>query len=382
MDKIQNGRYSTMLVKIRLSIFTIQEIINMIQTKRILPGLVAGAMLLGLMSTPASATEVVVAVEQVFEKTVDNFIVLYDSSSSMKKKYPGTDMTSLEAARKILSEANRTLPNLDWNAGIYVFTPGDVPSIHTVKVALPVGPYDEATFGKAVEKLHTKASGPTLLQDGLNEAGKVIADLKGKTAVFVFTDGTYTEGQRDQMKPLAMAKELVSKYDTCIYAISSATGETEKKLIRNISELNECSMVIPFDQLLGRPGYTTGALYRVINAVIAVDVTDGILFDFNKSELKDSDKAQIQELGLLMETMPTLQAVLAGFTDGVGSEGYNLELSKRRSEAVRDYLLANFKIDRERVTLNWYGKADPIASNQTAEGRTLNRRVAVIVTAM
>ncbi|MBW2329200.1 MAG: OmpA family protein, partial [Deltaproteobacteria bacterium] len=70
------------------------------------------------------------------------------------------------------------------------------------------------------------------------------------------------------------------------------------------------------------------------------------------------------------------------YTDGVGSEGYNLELSKKRSEAVRDYLLGKFKIDKDRITLNWYGKADPIASNQTPEGRAANRRVVGILSLM
>ena len=102
----------------------------------------------------------------------------------------------------------------------------------------------------------------------------------------------------------------------------------------------------------------------------------------NKSVLKDADIAQLQELGATMEKKTNLQVVLAGFTDGVGSEGYNLELSKKRAEAVRDYLMANFKIDKDRIVLNWYGKADPIASNQTAEGRALNRRVAIVVTGM
>ncbi|HBH32350.1 MAG TPA: hypothetical protein DDX81_10720 [Desulfofustis sp.] len=64
------------------------------------------------------------------------------------------------------------------------------------------------------------------------------------------------------------------------------------------------------------------------------------------------------------------------------SAARHMALSKKRSEAVRDYLLTHAKLDKSRVTLQWYGKADPIASNQTDEGRALNRRVSVILTNM
>ena len=356
----------------------------MMQTKKFWTSLTAGAVMMGMMSSPVLATEVVVAVEEVFTKTVDNFIVLYDSSSSMAGKYAETTMTKIQAEREVLTEANNTLPNLDWNAGIFIFTPGEKVKLHerAFMTVLPMGPYNKATFGKAVESLPVAASGPTLLQNGLVEVDKVINGLKGKTAVFLFTDGTYSADSRQELKPLALAKTLVRKYDTCIYAVSGATGQTEKALVKAMSELNECSMAIPFDKLLGSPGYTTGALYTAKAKVIAVDVTDGILFDFDKSELKDADMAQLKELGTTMEKKTNLRVVLAGFTDGEGSEGYNIGLSKRRAEAVRDYLLTNFKIDKNRITLHWYGKADPIASNQTAEGRALNRRVAVILTNM
>ena len=354
------------------------------RTKKLGAMLTAGAMLMGLASSSVLATEVVVAVEEVFEKTVDNFIVLYDSSSSMGQKYAETDMTEIEAERMILAEANNTLPNLDWNAGLYIFTPGKQIKMgeKSFTTVLPVGPYSKATFGKAVESLPVTPAGPTFLQSGLSEVDNIIGKLKGKTAVFLFTDGTYSPDNRYELKPLALAKTLVRKYDTCIYAVSSATGGAESDLVKAMGQLNECSMVIPFDKMLGHPGYTTGVLYKVKDKVIAVDVTDGILFDFNKSELKDADIAQLQELGATMEKKTNLQVVLAGFTDGVGSEGYNLELSKKRAEAVRDYLLGNFKIDNDRIVLNWYGKANPIASNQTPEGRALNRRVAIVVTGM
>ena len=352
------------------------------QKKKIFGLLTAGAVLLGFIASPVVAAEIVVEARQVFEKTVDNFIVLYDSSSSMGDKYAETDMTEIEAERKVLTEANNTLPNLDWNAGLFVFTPGSAPAAGSFKTVLPMGPYNKATFGKAIESLPVHPQGPTLLQSGLAEVDNIIAKLKGKTAVFIFTDGTYSEDKRYELKPLALAKTLVRKYDVCIYAVSGATGVAERELVKDMASLNDCSMVIPFDKLLGHPGYTTGALYRVTGEAVEVAAADGIFFDFDKADIKPEYHEKMQKLGKIMVDNPKARLVLAGYTDGKGSEGYNMDLSKRRAEAVRDYLLANFKIDKDRITLQWYGKADPIASNQTPEGRAANRRVVGILSLM
>ena len=354
---------------------------KMIQTKRIWTLLTTSCALVGLMASPLLATEVVVEVKKVFEKTVDNVIVLFDSSGSMAEKYGNSDLTRLEAERMIIEEANMTLPNLDWNMSFYSFTPKAFSKelfANPLRVISPMTPYSKESLAETIKVLPTKASGPTLLQHALKELDAVIAGLQGKTAILVFTDGTYTK-MENAPTPLELAKKLVEKYDTCIYAVSSATGENEKKLIERMSKLNECSMVVPFFELLGNPGYTTGALYKVIEKVDLIDIADGVLFDFNKADLKEKYQAKIQNLGIFLEKNPGVRVVLAGYTDGVGSEGYNMELSRKRSEAVRDYLLANSKVEKNRVTLQWYGKSDPVASNQTEEGRALNRRVDAIL---
>jgi OOP family OmpA-OmpF porin len=356
----------------------------MLNTKKIRIMLSIGAVLLGWLASPVCATLIIVETEEVFEKTVDNVVVLYDSSGSMSEKYGDTDLTRIEAARMILMEANRTLPNLDWNMGFYSFTPAAF-SMDTLtapfKTISPMAPYSKESVAKAIEALPTKASAPTLLQHALVEVKKMLGKLQGKTAIIVFTDGTYSKIDTNET-PLTLAKKMVAEYDTCIYAVSSATGEKEQDLIEAMSQLNECSMVIPFFELLGQPGYTTGALYKVIEKTVAIDIVDGILFDFNDSTLKSEYHGKLNELGVFLEMNPKVQLFLAGYTDGVGSEGYNMALSKKRSEAVRDYLLTHAKLDKSRVTLQWYGKADPIASNQTDEGRALNRRVSVILTNM
>jgi OOP family OmpA-OmpF porin len=349
-------------------------------TKKLCTILTGSAILIGLGASQAAGAELIIESKIAFEKTVDNFLVLYDSSSSMAGKYADTDMPRIIAEQKGLAEANATLPPLDWNAGIFIFTPGAAPSIQgSFKTVLPMEPYNKDTFGQAIETLPTTATGPTLVQAALAEADNIIKNLNGKTALFIFTDGTYTKDSRYELNPLAQARKLVRKYNTCIYAVSSATGQTERELVKAMTSLNECSMVIPFDKLLGHPGYTTGALYKVTQEAINVAVGGEVLFDFNKADIKPEYHEKLDRTGKVMAANPNTRLVLAGYTDGKGSEGYNMELSRKRAEAVRDYLLAKFKIDKERITLHWYGKADPVASNQTPEGRAKNRRVVGIL---
>jgi len=118
---------------------------------------------------------------------------------------------------------------------------------------------------------------------------------------------------------------------------------------------------------------------QVTENAVTIDIVHNILFDFNKSVLKNEYNAKLQELAVFLEKNPNVRLVLAGYTDGVGSEGYNLVLSKKRAESVFDYLMAHSRIDKNRVSLEWHGKANPTASNQTEEGRALNRRVSVIL---
>jgi OOP family OmpA-OmpF porin len=70
-----------------------------------------------------------------------------------------------------------------------------------------------------------------------------------------------------------------------------------------------------------------------------------------------------------------MQVELAGYTDNVGSASYNLKLSQKRAEAVKEYLTVEQNIDASRIQAKGYGKENPVASNDTDEGRERNRRV-------
>ncbi|MDI3316001.1 MAG: OmpA family protein [Mycobacterium sp.] len=101
---------------------------------------------------------------------------------------------------------------------------------------------------------------------------------------------------------------------------------------------------------------------------------DGVTFEFNKTRLRPDAQTILKWVVDIMKKYPDMNVEIAGYTDSIGSDAYNLKLSQRRAEAVRDYLVSQ-GIESSRVTPKGYGKADPVASNATAEGRERNRRV-------
>jgi outer membrane protein OmpA-like peptidoglycan-associated protein len=103
-----------------------------------------------------------------------------------------------------------------------------------------------------------------------------------------------------------------------------------------------------------------------------------VLFDTGKAELKGGAVVTISKISDFMKTYPTRKLLVEGFTDSRGPDAYNLDLSERRANTVRAALIAS-GVETERIAVRGYGESFPVASNETAEGRQLNRRVEVII---
>ena len=121
-----------------------------------------------------------------------------------------------------------------------------------------------------------------------------------------------------------------------------------------------------------------GAKVERVGEGIKITFSSGILFDVDKSNLKDPYKGELAQLATILNKYEDTNILLAGHTDSTGSEEYNLELSRRRAGSVANYL-ATQNVNRVRFATEGYGKTDPIASNETAEGRAQNRRVEVAI---
>ncbi len=103
-----------------------------------------------------------------------------------------------------------------------------------------------------------------------------------------------------------------------------------------------------------------------------------VLFDTGKSELNSGAARKLDQLAQFLSEHKDRRVQIDGFTDSVGSDSYNQELSQRRANAVKNALLAR-GIDSTRINTEGYGKAFPVASNAESSGRQLNRRVEVVI---
>ncbi|MCS7162195.1 MAG: OmpA family protein [Bacteroidia bacterium] len=102
-----------------------------------------------------------------------------------------------------------------------------------------------------------------------------------------------------------------------------------------------------------------------------------IFFDFAKADLRPESEVELEEVVRLLQANPSWRVEIQGHTDSLGSAAYNLELSQRRAEAVRQYLLRR-GIAATRLSAKGYGATRPIADNSTEAGRALNRRTEIL----
>jgi OOP family OmpA-OmpF porin len=105
---------------------------------------------------------------------------------------------------------------------------------------------------------------------------------------------------------------------------------------------------------------------------------ENIFFDIGEAELLPHSYIELQKLLQLLQTYPSMIIEISGHTDIDGNDEYNLQLSTRRAKAVVEYLISE-GISPHRTFYNGYGSSRPIAENNTALGKQLNRRVEFLI---
>jgi outer membrane protein OmpA-like peptidoglycan-associated protein len=123
-----------------------------------------------------------------------------------------------------------------------------------------------------------------------------------------------------------------------------------------------------------------GAKVERVGEGIKITFDSGLLFDVDKAALKPQSKENLQKLASILQKYEDTNILLEGHTDNTGSDEHNLQLSRLRSQAVGNFL-ASLKVNPARFTIMGYGESQPMAANDTAEGRQINRRVDLAVMA-
>jgi outer membrane protein OmpA-like peptidoglycan-associated protein len=179
------------------------------------------------------------------------------------------------------------------------------------------------------------------------------------------------QGERDQIMLAARSSEAANAQ----YAAANA-----KQAAVNSKQVAD-SALVQRDQANAE----TARVQAELDALKATPTSRGmvltlgdVLFDTGRAELKPGATRKLDQLGQFLAEHPDRRVQIDGFTDSVGTDSYNEELSQRRANAVRTALLSR-GVDASRIGTEGYGKSYPVADNADSGGRQLNRRVEVVI---
>jgi|SRR5579859_4450384 len=165
------------------------------------------------------------------------------------------------------------------------------------------------------------------------------------------------QGERSKIQLAARTREV----DTANVATSAALGQ------RDQATDQAARLQAEVDQLKAKP--TPRGLVLTLGDV---------LFDTGRAQLNPGSARKLDQLAQFLTEHPERRVQIDGFTDSIGTESYNQDLSQRRADAVRSSLIAR-GIDSSRIGSQGYGKSFPVADNTDTGGRQLNRRVEVVI---
>ena len=345
-----------------------------------------------------------------YTSKVDNFIILFDASSSMR--HTSNQSTKFDIAKTLVYAMNGSLPELGQTAGLRSF--GHAPDLSKEKTVLFYGMEKYATknLDKGIDKI-TKAGGFTPGGTALDAARDDLDGLSGNmNAVIIISDG---EDRGSEVLPAA--KKLKEQYGSaiCFYPIHVGDSKDGAALLQEIADIGGCGFFSTADELMTYagmgdfvemvflneksapapkapvvsvkkdsdndgvydeddkcPGTPAGA---AVNAV-GCWTLDNILFDFDKTEIKSAAYPLLDNVVAILKKNPDMKVLLSGHCDNVGTHEYNLDLSQRRANAVRDYIVRKGILWKSLDTQG-FGFTQPVALNGTDSGRAMNRRVEV-----
>jgi OOP family OmpA-OmpF porin len=337
---------------------------------------------------------------------IQGFEILSDLSSSMRRisACPG-GLIKQEAVNTLLRRMNHRIPSQPYLSALRVFgykqawTRSDYTTLY-------FGPakYDRGAMEEAIGRLFA-ADSISPFGFALSSSENELAVMNNPKAILMFADFEVTT---DPGAPVDKAKAIRRKYgdETKIYTFYITRQTAAERLAKDIAKagggkdysvcelLNsgdsfEAMMTEIFgpadlppcadtdrdgvcDQADVCPSTPAGAPVDERGCWIAAYSQ---FFDFDKAEVKSAFHPRLKFAAELIVKNPAMgQVIIAGHTDGKGTDAYNMDLGRKRAEAVKE-LLVKFGAPADRLVVESFGKSRPIATNDTEEGRAKNRRV-------
>lgn len=361
---------------------------------------------------------------------VDNFLVILDASGSMTKTYRGTGLTGskFEVSKEILNRLNQTIPDLSLNSGLRSFGFTSCLSWNWTVLNYGMSKYNKTDFNTGLNS-QACASGGSFMGAALDEAVSDLESSQGEIAVLIASDG-----YPDREGALPYAQNLKNQYGSrlCIYTIWVGNLESGKQLMQQLADAGECGFAVAaqdiaspdamgkfvdriflhqnldkdgdgvVDKLDQCPNTPRGVKVDAVGCPLDSDgdgvadyldkcprtprgitvnevgcwVGGKVLFDFDKDIIKPETYPLLDELAghLKKSDASGVQIEIDGHTDSVGAPAYNMDLSKRRANAIRDYLIKQ-GVEPNKLIGKGFGSTQPLYPNDSEANRAKNRRV-------
>lgn len=339
---------------------------------------------------------------------IESFVIILDASASMEDEYTGAvnkGHPKFTVAKDILMRMNNTLPEIDINSALVTFGHGFFKHADKTFIVYELKKHSRGLLENALNE--------AAIPQGCSPAGNAIKDAKnllltsgGQNAVILVSDGEQLIGS-----PLTRAQDLKEMYGSrvCLYTIfvgNTAEGEQE---LRDLTREVKCGFSVTADEIASSENMADFVKKVFLTAIpkqgsdidsdgdgiydkddecpdtpkgAIVDsrgcwVVKGVTFDYKKWDVKEEFDSNLSNIVDVLQKNPDMHIRIEGHTDNIGSMEYNIDLSQKRAQAVKDYLVEK-GIDASRVFTVGFGYKRPIAPNDTEEGRALNRRAEIV----
>ena len=304
----------------------------------------------------------------------DNFLVILDTSETMKGKYQ--DRCKLGLAKSTIARMNQSIPDIKLNGGLRTFGHGyGLFSIKQTDLIYGMMSYEKEGLSEALGKA-ANAGGDSPMAKALCKAKEDLQGVSGNTAVILVSDGKPTD-----QGVLQAAEGLKKAYGNkvCIYTIQVGSDYYGEKLLRQIAGIGGCGVSINADSIAScaeMAAFVKQVFFRELpkpKPRPSKVIINSVLFNFDSNIVKPEAAIVLEEVaGMLKKN--SRDVVIEGHTCSIGTEDYNMGLSERRASAVRDFLIDQ-DIEASRLNAKGVGEVEPVADNTSKDGRERNRRV-------
>ncbi|MDL2226171.1 OmpA family protein [Deltaproteobacteria bacterium OttesenSCG-928-M10] len=336
---------------------------------------------------------------------ISGFTMLVDLSSSMRRLVPCQQRVKEEAVASLLRKMNHRIPSQPYSATLRVFgykqawTKRDFTTTY-------YGPstYNRDEFEDAIAKL-VAADSISPFAEAISAADSELQVMGSPKAVLMFSDFEPAPGSGNPVQKASNARRRYGS-DLKVYTFYVSRQSDSARLAKNIAQAGGGSA---FDicRMLDDDEAFENMMMEIFGPSDAVPCADadgdGVcdeddlcpdtprgapvdergcwvaaysqFFDFDKAEVKSAFLPRLKHAAELINKNPDIPRVtIAGHTDNIGNPNYNMELGRRRAQAVYD-LMVKYGVSPGRLKIVSFGEQHPIAPNDTEEGRAKNRRV-------